>query len=1151
MNRRFARLPLLLVLMVPALVRAQEVPAINPPPAGGAVERRTGPNAEDVAAYEGVLRRFEARSDEFLRDAHAIVDQLEEQERAKVGLTYDALVADLDAQERELRTDAVRRFEAFLAKYPRTEYSAHVMYRLADLYFDVSNEEWRVQMGEYDQLAASLSADELINLPPAPVIDLSRSINLFKRIIAEYPDYDYLDGTHYALGYCYKTLAENGGLDLMPDAEELFRKNFEVLVTDYPESEFAVQGNLMLGTYYFDNNEVERAIPYFQYVVNSDKDNAWYDEGQYMLAWSYYRLSEYDRALELFTALLDYSDRQLLESGTASDTRKEGIEYSAITFSDIADRSVAFTDPRWAFKSPTADVVEASQVLQAIGLGANRRVTPVEVGEAWFRTVGERGYEIEIMKRLARTLYDQARYDEAIAAYSYLQTRWPNDPENPDFQMEIARIFTRLGEVEQASMAQAQMAELYSDTGDWAAANRNNPDALDKAKVYLEQSLQQVGVETFARAEQTGSPEDFGRAAEAFREYLLKFPFANDYYQTKWYLAVSLYYAERYEEALKEFEQLARSSGHNYGEGATYLTFMSWKRVLEARYGTTHTRPADALVERTVPTKTGTERPVYMLTDAHKAFITSLDAVKARNFEDPDFQAALDSNRAYLYYESAYIYFEFGHFDEARKRSLEVVELFPRTDEGNFAARLVVDTYNAEGDLENLFAYSQRFARMTLGNTNMDPAKFKDLEEGSAFKLAFGLTQQPGKELEAAEAFMRFLTDYPNSDNANVALYNAANNYEAAGRAERANELFEQYINKYPRDERSKSLYFRIATNYGAILDLKKAIDYYERLYRFFPDYEFSDEALYNAGFLRTGLGDHKGAAQNFETYVTKFPTNPDVEIVMWLAGEQYKLISDKEALAFYQRYLKKFPDQSADHVLEAHHWMAMYYERTGDKRKAEATWVEIEKSFVKFAGRGTLGPKARNIAAQAEFRKLQARYDVFAKVDYPKDDGKLAVYLMETKVAEYSAIQDQCLALITTYQDFEYSSAALYIWGATYKAYADMLFRAPAPPGIAGNVELEDIYRRTLDEKARPIEDKAVARLEANVQKSKDEKRSSVWIERSLVMLNDINPAAYPLEKQESRGVGDASVLPTIGPLSMPAASTPPTGPKAEEAQR
>ena len=57
----------------------------------------------------------------------------------------------------------------------------------------------------------------------------------------------------------------------------------------------------------------------------------------------------------------------------------------------------------------------------------------------------------------------------------------------------------------------------------------------------------------------------------------------------------------------------------------------------------------------------------------------------------------------------------------------------------------------------------------------------------------------------------------------------------------------------------------------------------------------------------------------------------------------------------------------------------------------------------------------------------------------------------------------------------------------------------------------------------------------EQEIKKAKDEKRSSVWIDRTIVALNDINPSAYPLEKPEARGDSDASVIPSSGPLSQP----------------
>ena len=61
------------------------------------------------------------------------------------------------------------------------------------------------------------------------------------------------------------------------------------------------------------------------------------------------------------------------------------------------------------------------------------------------------------------------------------------------------------------------------------------------------------------------------------------------------------------------------------------------------------------------------------------------------------------------------------------------------------------------------------------------------------------------------------------------------------------------------------------------------------------------------------------------------------------------------------------------------------------------------------------------------------------------------------------------------------------------------------------------------------------MARYEQNLEKAKTEKRSSVWIDKTVVALNDINPSAYPLEKTEARGSADPSVIPQAQGVEQP----------------
>ena len=96
---------------------------------------------------------------------------------------------------------------------------------------------------------------------------------------------------------------------------------------------------------------------------------------------------------------------------------------------------------------------------------------------------------------------------------------------------------------------------------------------------------------------------------------------------------------------------------------------------------------------------------------------------------------------------------------------------------------------------------------------------------------------------------------------------------------------------------------------------------------------------------------------------------------------------------------------------------------------------------------------------------------------------------------------------------------------------------------------DLETQWESALSDLAIPLEEKAIARFEANLAKSTNEKRSSVWIDKSILALNDINPSQYPLEKAELLGQADASVMPSVDrPIEQ--AEPEPTADEAEGAQ-
>ncbi len=1102
---RVPRIVVVLALTLPLAASAQDE---APPPAGPApgsglvgVERLTGYLADEIEAWNEVNERFEARSREFTQDVSDIVENRYFEEQGRITEGYRALQTELEESEVHLRDLAIRRFEEFLEKYPDAAYSPHVMFRLADLYTEVAKEEWMVAADEFAALEETIEdPEELVELVE-PLIDYSRPIVLYDRILEDHPDYEYTGAAWYMLGYCYfDYLSEQHDTDRAREA-------FERLVREYPDSRPAVHGSMHLGEHHFDNLELDEAIAYYEKVIESGKEHELYDKGVYKLAWSHYKLSNYDEALTLFTELLDWSDEIYLQSGKVSDLRPEAVKYMAFSFSDLADFD------------------ESGR-------------TPVQVAEAWFTQVGARDYEDDIFRALAEVLEGQAREDDAIEALEYYQDRWPLDPVNPELQLKVAELHVKkaMPDPEAAGRARTVLTERYNPDSAWWQANRADPDALAVAERFIEQSLADVAIEYHIRAQDTQVREDYQAASEKYREYLTRFPFADDYYEIQWYLADTLYNAQRYEEALKEFGRLIEAEGHPYGEASLWMVVQVWRQVVVDTYGNYEDVPAGAVLERKVQTPSG-EREVYMLTPEHVALIAAMDAIKDVEFEDEGYSGALDEQRAQLHYIPAKILVKFGHFEEARPRLEVIIDLFPHKDEGAWAANELVGTYQVEGDYQKIRELTSRFRRLQLGESSGviddSQATYETLEEQSAFKLAMGLAEQ-GDRAGAAEAFVAFMEEFPGSDNRNLALYNAANSFDLIGQKARALELFEQYLDEYPRDDRSKDLYYRIADTYSQVLDLETAIRYYEDLARYFPAHEDAANALFTASFLRSGLGDYEGAARGYERYVSRYPDQPDVEFVYWMATKQWKNVGQSQAEASFKKYLQKFGGINADHTLEARYYLARALEDRGRQKQADRLWVEFLETYKDLAAQGTVGPAARHLAAEIAFRDLWAAHEDLLDTPYPRNqkDQEAVQGLLAGIEESITAIEAQSLAIINTYQDFEYSSAALFTMGASHWFYAKFLYDWPVPEDWSE--ELVDKYREILDGQAEPVKELAIKRLTSNLEKATGDKLSSEWIDKTVRLLHDISPSEYPLEKPENVGTVDPIVFPQVGPKSV-----------------
>jgi TolA-binding protein len=513
-----------------------------------------------------------------------------------------------------------------------------------------------------------------------------------------------------------------------------------------------------------------------------------------------------------------------------------------------------------------------------------------------------------------------------------------------------------------------------------------------------------------------------------------------------------------------------------------------------------------------------------------------------RDLSDPEMAKAVDEIRSALVYIPAQIYYNHGNYEEARRRLMLVRQRFPESSLALEASKTFLNTYIQEGDLQNIRKYTEYFQKNPVGPESERLAAngiFAKQQEQVDFVLA-QKKSEAGDFAGAAQGFLDFMRDYPTSDYAKDAHFNAANNFDKLGKADEANRLFEQYIDKYPSDERSKNLYFRIAQNYSSTLDLNKALTYYDQLVKRFPDAESAPDAAFNAAFLRVGIGDHVNAAKNFEAYATRYPDKSDAEPAFWRAGEQWQLVGENDALAFYQRYLKTYPNGDPNHTIDALHSIAQIYEKRGNARQAAPYWAQIQQVYSS-ASPASLTARSRSLAAEGALNDLLAKYETFKVVKWTTNEQKNVDILKNQKPGELKALITQSRQMITTYQDYDTAAAAIYVEGMGLFAYADMAYNCPPPKGLSEDelAQYQDLVAQQLQ---IPFEDQGKARLIASLEKAKSEKRWSEWNAKAASELHKRYPKEFPSEeRQESRATSSAVDLPFAGPTGAAAAPAAP----------
>ncbi len=1082
--------------LLPAAAVAQQPPARTPvapkPPSyvscqdrsASADRSRTGivkryaapPPVSDAQArgeLEEAVRRWEDEAKSFGGEVQAIVQKQFDDRRRFLADNYEQAIRDLEVLERNEREAAIARFEEFIARYPDDpQFSPDAMFRLAELYYEKSNDDFELATATHRDEAKRAVAEGR-DPPPEPMKSYAPSIALYQQLITGFPNYKFADGMYYLLAYC---------LGEMGQGEEA-QAAYQILIERYPKSAFVPEAWVRLGDWHFDEvkaDSLPRATEAFTRMYEFP-DHPLFARAIYKLGWTYYRMDDFEHAVESFTRLLDHYVAVAKKTGGKpdGDVWPEAIQYTAISFSDETWGGVARA-------------------------------------KAFFEAKGGRSYEAEVFARLGDVYFDETKYGLAVEAYRQVLAAAPLAPEAPKIQAKIVLAWSRDRQFDREATERELLVKTYSEGTLWWETNKGDPDLLATVRELSEKSLLRAASFHHAQAQsfkQEGKLEaavaEYRVGSHAYGDYLARFPHSKQAYELSYNYADCLYNALEFDAAARVYGAVRDDPADDrYESEAALSAVISWEGEI--------TR-----LQRNGELE---ERKVLLSTDRRDKEVVRAEAVPyalVHLVRDSDIlltRYPKHEKAAALAYKAGEVFYKYGDFDEARCRFEEVVSRWPTTEVAQFGANLIIESYLT---MKDWAAVEQASARLQSSDVAKNPKLYTTLQKfklGGRFNRAMQLMDAKGWE-DAAKLFLALVAEEPKHEFADKALYNAASCFESARRFESALRLYERIAVEYPRAQLADEALFRVGYNAENTYDFDKAVNRYLALVENYPGSKHRKDALYNAARSLENLQHYDKAAAAFTRYASLYPDAEDAARTQFHAALVYGKMGDRRReVQALQDFVKRFA-KAKEHelVVQSHLEIALAHKALGDEKSAKASYQAAVAAFVQRGLKPDQSPRAAAAAAEARFRLAEYDFERYDEITLPATTNtKKLKKALEAKLGEAKKVAPQ-YDDVMKYKRPDWILAAFYRKAFLLERLAQTIYEAPIPPEFKkkGADEYLAAYQDALAQAAQPYEDQAVGVYVQAIEAARKLHVKNEWTKKIGESLARYRPKEYPVLKE------------------------------------
>ncbi|NLD37280.1 MAG: tetratricopeptide repeat protein [Desulfatiglans sp.] len=825
-------------------------------------------------------------ANEAIEGIYKTTDKEEEQKQFLIKLNQDNRKIDLAIENTKLLIDRSR----------SKPYVPELYMRMAELYIEKAKVVYFIQKEKTGrEKASSLNKFEY-------EVFKTRAVEIYQRILDHYPDYSDRDKVYFFMAHEQREL---NNIDEMVNC-------YKTLIKNHPKSNYIPEAYLLLGDYYFAQQELELSTDHYKKVLDYPKSPA-IAIARYKLAWCFINVVDYENAIKLFEeAVRDIEANKELDVDT--------YRHVDVRLESLID--MAYCYPEYYKKS-----------------------TPEEALDYFKRYSWSRQSYTIVMEKLANRYFAKRNWEMAATLYRELC----------DIRQDPAKLLEYCNSI----------FECVQAIGTYDSADRDvdiivNALKRQKYSINVEESQKKKDIEkyeTYARnivthlhdrARKTKSKESFKIAGAAYCSYLEFFdrsPVSADMQKN---YAEALFSAEEYLEAGKTYEKIFKTVSLNPQDkqDKLYSAIISYYNALKEKEKLNN----------------------YEITYARQG-MRATGKLYASSYPQSPVISDVLFNVAWVAYDS-------GMNDKAVEELTAFIEKYPEGESAKAAVHLVLDIYNMDENYEGLYEYGEKILGNARIADTQFKQEIESIVNNADSKIVSSMTLAAVDNWDQGKQKLMNIADDKTSSGMGEQALNALvvsavekNDYETLFTAG------ESLVSKYPEAIRSKETMNRMIDISYKIGQFRLLVEYMESFLKIEPGHKSAADFLNQAAKIRESFGQYDLANRHYQALLNHplYSKKDQEEIVFTITRNALKTQNYEEVLSILKN---RYASLGTTGKIHADAIMAWIYYQKNENENAKRYHLNALKSYEKGLGKKdpAMNDAVARIVF-SEVNKLEARY--------------------------------------------------------------------------------------------------------------------------------------------------------------------------------